>query len=87
MKKIWMIAVVMCAALMVACGGGKNSNSVEAEATKRALLLVEAIKSGDQATCEKLRKENKAWLNTLSEADQEKAEAAAEKVGKEAGVL
>ena len=87
MKKIFMIAVVMCAALMVACGGEKKSNSVEAEATNRALKTIEALKSGDQAAYEKLCKENEAWSNTLSEADQEKAAAIAEKLAKEAGLL
>ena len=83
---MWIIAAVACAALMVACGGEKKSD-VEAEATKRATKAIEALKSGDQAAYEKLCKENEAWSNTLSEADQEKAAAIAEKLAKEAGLL
>ena len=86
MKKMWIIAAVACAALMVSCGGEKKSENVEAKATVYAIQLIEAIKSGDEAKVEKLRKEAGAWINTLSEADQEKADAVGDKLFKEAGL-
>ena len=86
MKKMWIIAAVACAALMVSCGGEKKSENVEAKATVYAIQLMEAIKSGDEAKVEKLRKEAGAWINTLSESDQEKAVAVGDKLFKEAGL-
>ena len=47
MKKIWMIAVVVCAALMVACGGEKKADSVASKAEQFAVQLYEAGLSDD----------------------------------------
>lgn len=86
MKKMWMIAAVACAALMISCGGEKKSENVEAKATAYATQMAEAMKSGDQAKIEKLGKEMNAWGKTLSKDELKVAEAAADKVMQEYGL-
>lgn len=71
MKKIWMIAVVMCAALMVACGGEKKE-TVESKAEQLALQLYDAAVSEDGAKAEAAVKALYEYGKNLSEADQEK---------------
>ena len=50
MKKMWMIAAVACAALMVSCGGGEKKASVEetAKAYMEKLNAAAVAQDGDK---------------------------------------
>lgn len=72
MKKIFMIAVVACAALMVACGGGEKKETVESKAEQLALQLYDAVVSEDGAKVEAAVKALHDYGQNLSVADQEK---------------
>ena len=71
MKKIFMIAVVACAALMVACGGEKKE-TVESKAEQLALQLYDAVVSEDGAKVEAAVKALHDYGQNLSVADQDK---------------
>ena len=83
---MWIIAAVACAALMVSCGGEKKNDKKDAPANDKEQVAVdvvakakeyvakvtEAYEAGDEAKAAKIEKEADAWLEGLSEADQEK---------------
>lgn len=87
MKKIWMIVAVACVAFMVACGGDKKVDSVEAKAKELATALVNAHKAGDQAAYDKINEEGRVYYNSLSDADKEKFQNAVRPIGEAAGLL
>lgn len=64
MKKIWMIAVVACAALMIACG-------VESKAESYVEQLNEAYENGDGEKFEKVCDEFGDYVDGLSDSDAE----------------
>ena len=77
MKKMWMIAAVACAALMISCGGDKKgAGDVVAKAKEYNAKIEAAYKAGDTATAEKIAGEAEDWLKGLSEADQAKVKQA-----------
>lgn len=81
MKKMWVVAAIVCAALMVSCGGKKNEKKdakggVEAKAKEFVNKMYAAEKAGDEAAAAKLQAELEAYATTLSEADLEAFEAA-----------
>ena len=71
MKKMWIIAAVACAALMVSCGSDPVAKAKEYEAQ-----IKEAEAAGDHAKAEKILKEALEWEKSLSEADQKKLDEA-----------
>jgi hypothetical protein len=84
MKKMWLVAAIVCVALMVSCGGKKNEKKdakggVEAKAKEFVNKMYAAEKAGDEAAAAKLQAELEAYAMTLSEADLEAFEAAINK--------
>ena len=82
MKKI--LALIAALGLIMACGGnsgnsGKSKMTVEEKAIDYLEQVSEANENYDYETLEKVYKEMEVWYNGLSEEDQAKADAAAEK--------
>lgn len=71
MKKMWMIAAVACAALMISCGGDKKA-SVEDKGKSLISQLNAAAAAKDEAKFKSLVNEVNGWAEGLSEADCEK---------------
>ena len=71
MKKMWIIAAVACAALMVSCGGEKETDVV-AKAKEYNAKIEAAYEAGDEAKAAKIADEAQKWLKSLPKADQEK---------------
>lgn len=76
MKKMWIIAAVACAALMVSCGGEEKKTDVVAKAKEYVAKAEAAMKEGDYEKVQKLNKESEDWYNSLSKADQKKVDKA-----------
>lgn len=75
MKKIMIIFAAL--GLLVACGGNsEKKQTVEQKAVSYMEQLYNAAVSGNEAKGEKLAEEMEEWGESLSEADQKKAEAA-----------
>ena len=75
MKKIFgTLAMALCLTAMVSCGGSDNGGGgdVVAKAKEYTAKIDAADKRGDYEAVERLSKEANAWLEGLSEADQEK---------------
>ena len=70
MKKLWMIAVVACAALMVSCA------SVEEKAKDYVKEHNELLQKGDSAGLKELQEEIDEYVKGLSKEDQKKFAAA-----------
>ena len=87
MKKMWMIAAVACAALMISCGGEKKATDVKAKAVELANSLVEAVKSGDQAKIDAVNNAGEEYVKSLSEADKKAFEEAAKPILEAAGLM
>lgn len=71
MKKI--LAIMFVAALFVACGGEKKQ-SVEDQAKAKIEAVIVAVEAGDMEKAEQLVEACDEWYETLSEADQKKAD-------------
>lgn len=71
MKKI--LAIMCAAALFVACGGEKKQ-SVEEQAKAKIEAVIVALEAGDMEKAEQLVEACDEWYETLSEADQKKAD-------------
>ena len=79
MKKMWIVAAIVCAALMVSCGGEKKGSAESVE--DKAKVLYQAIE--DAKTDADADAAWKAWgefLDTLSDEDVDKALKAAESI-------
>ena len=79
MKKMWIVAAIVCAALMVSCGGEKKGSAESVE--DKAKVLYQAIE--DAKTDAEAEAAWKAWgefLDTLSDEDVDKALKAAESI-------
>lgn len=77
MKKIFgTLAMTLCLTAMVSCGGSDNGGGgggdVVAKAKEYTAKIEAADRRGDYEAVERLSKEADAWLEGLSEADQEK---------------
>ena len=77
MKKMWIIAAVACAALMVSCGGEKKGNGKEqvdvvAKAKEYKAEGEAILRAGDPDAAEAWLAEVEAWIKTLSKEDQKK---------------
>ena len=73
MKKLWMIAVVACATLLVGCA------SLESKAKSFAEDLFEAALANDETAYDKVNSEIEEYFNTLpNKAEQDKFEEAVE---------
>ena len=68
MNKIWMIAVVVCAALMVACGGEKKDNK---ETPKMPVVAQAAIYATafNEAVGDNIWDNDEAWMKLMEEMD------------------
>lgn len=71
MKKFWMFAVVMCAALMIACGGDEKP-SVEAKAKSYVEQLNAAAEARDKAKFKSLFDEVDKYGKSLSKDEKKK---------------
>lgn len=65
MKKMWMIAAVACATLLVACGGG-----VKGQAEDYAKEYAEAMKAGKFELADEILEKADKYVETLSEEDE-----------------
>ena len=78
MKKMWIIAAVACAALMVSCGGEKKGEKKAEDpivvTAKEYKEKIEAAQKpgGSYRQLVSLNREFTAWFESLSDADQEK---------------
>ena len=72
MKKMWMIAAVACAALMVSCGGGEKKASVEATAMAYVVQLNAAAVAQDEAKFKQLFDEGNNYGKSLSKEELKK---------------
>ena len=75
MKKMWMVAAIVCAALMVSCGGEKKVDPVVAKAQEMAAKMKNVTSEAEAiaVTAPYLK-----YYDSLSEADQEKFDKAVE---------
>ena len=99
MKRVWIIAIVVCTALMVSCGGEKKGSDksepvyatmtftdpVEIKTAELANRLVAALKAGNEELAYQIADEAKVYGETLSEIDKVKFDNLGKKIMEEAG--